>query len=117
MFWVESFVKTFYYLLDAIDPTYAFAINNGKTSYDYELKQWAFNRSLSTAKPVSMPYYVANEKKTIAYDLKYGLLYFYLVVSEILLIFAEKFIMSDYGADGYNETAQGNAFPHPTGSC
>lgn len=48
---------------------------------------------------------------------KYVLSYFRLVVSEILITFAEKFIMSDYGADGYNETAQGNAFPHPTGSC
>lgn len=36
---------------------------------------------------------------------KYDLLYFYLVVSEILIIFAKKFIMSDYGTDGYNETA------------
>ena len=36
---------------------------------------------------------------------KYDLLYFRLAVSEILLIFAKKFIMSDYGTDGYNETA------------
>lgn len=38
-------------------------------------------------------------------DVKYDLSYFYLAISEILVIFAKEFIILDYGAKGYNETA------------
>lgn len=88
-------------LLAAIDPTYTFAINNGSTSYDYELKQWAFNRSLSTAKPVSMPYYVANEKKTIAYRISDGKISLYQGESLGNLKKVQGWI-AVYGADGIN---------------
>lgn len=40
-----------------------------------------------------------------------------LAASQIILIFAQKFIMSDYGAERYNETTQGDTLPDPTGSC
>ena len=90
-------------LLEAINPTYTFAINNGSTSYDYELRQWAFNRSLNTAKPVSMPYYVANEKKTIGYQVKDGQITLYQGGS---LENMEKVTgwIAVYGADGINRT-------------
>lgn len=90
-------------LLEAIDPTYTFAINNGSTAYDYELKQWAFNRSLSTAKPVSMPYYVANEKKTIAYRACDGKITLYQGDSLSGLKRVKGWI-AVYGADGINRT-------------
>ena len=88
-------------LLEAIDPTYTFAINNGSTSYDYELRQWAFNRSLSAAKPVSMPYYVANEKKTIAYQVGDGKISLYQGSSLGELEKVDGWI-AVYGADGIN---------------
>lgn len=90
-------------LLEAIDPTYTFAINNGSTSYDYELKQWAFNRSLGVAKPVSMPYYVANEKKTIAYRVSDGTITLYQGTSLGSLKKVTGWI-GVYGADGINRT-------------
>lgn len=90
-------------LLEAIDPTYTFAINNGSTSYDYELKQWAFNRSLGAAKPVSMPYYVANEKKTIAYRVSDGTITLYQGTSLESLKKVTGWI-GVYGADGINRT-------------
>ncbi len=88
-------------LLNAIDPIYTFAINNGNTSYDEELKQWAFNRSLVSAKPVSMPYYVANEKKTIAYRVADGDISLYQGESLGSLKKVKGWI-AVYGADGIN---------------
>lgn len=40
-----------------------------------------------------------------------------MMASEIIVIFAEKFIISDYDAEGYNETAARNTRAYPTGSC
>lgn len=88
-------------LLESIDPIYTFAINNGSTSYDYELRQWAFNRSLTSAKPVSMPYYVANEKKTIAYRVADGEISLYQGESLTNLEKVQGWI-AVYGADGIN---------------
>lgn len=90
-------------LLNAIDPTYAFAINNGKTAYDYELKQWAFDRSMNAAKPVSMPYYVANEKKTIAYHVSDGTISLFQGTALNSLEKVKGWI-AVYGADGINRT-------------
>ena len=39
---------------------------------------------------------------------------FYLVASGFLAIFAQKFIMSYYEAERYNEAASGNAIPDTT---
>lgn len=90
-------------IMEAINPTYSFAVNNGSTSYDYELRQWAFNRSLTTAKPVSMPYYVANEKKTIAYEVAGGSISLYQGDALNDMQKVEGWI-SVYGADGINRT-------------
>ena len=88
-------------LLEAIDPIYTFAINNGSTAYNYELQQWAFNRSLIAAKPVSMPYYVANEKQTIAYRISNGGITLYQGASLSSLKKVKGWI-SVYGSDGIN---------------
>lgn len=88
-------------LLNLIDPAYTFAINNGNTHYDEELKQWAFNRSLVSAKPVSMPYYVANEQKTIAYRVSDGKISLYQgeTLGDLKKV---KGWIAVYGADGIN---------------
>ena len=88
-------------LLTAINPVYAFAINNGNTSFDGELQQWAFWRSLTSAKPVSMPYYVANEKKTVAYRVADGNISLY-QGDTLGSMEKVKGWIAVYGADGFD---------------
>ena len=58
-----------------------------------------------------MTYYTLYSQTTLYCQFlsqKYALLYFCLVSSDFLIIFAQKFIMSYYGAERYNEATSGN---------
>lgn len=71
-----------------------------------KIHQIYFHKCPKSVQKYNILYFIQPiSKLMIKSSQKYNLSYFRFVVSEIFFIFVEKFIMSDYGTDGYNETA------------
>lgn len=56
----------------AVDPTYSFAQNAGSTYISSDTNQWRFENVRQVTSATSMPYFIANEKKTIIYHVENG---------------------------------------------
>ena len=58
--------------LTAVDPTYSFAQNAGSSYISPDTNQWRFENVCQVTSATSMPYFIANEKKTIIYHVENG---------------------------------------------